>query len=670
VPFTARLPRLPPELWERIDRALTGLEACMGAAPRHAERIEADAPYVERLAVALKEVGASIQAARLKNDVIDPRSWPTESQAESWGRALLQRGFDPSLSRETLAEWLGQTNGEGERPGGDPVFFGLMRSSLSDFATTFREMTRPQQAPLPDGPLTRTPAVPRRDGEEEHPFLQHLRDQEKRKREADAAAEERRQKLQPLREALQRVDDTLSSVQGPDKPPQQTCQAAAAALFANLKAFRAALDAAGKGGALEALRREATLPDERRWLLDVLLSETSAEAIAQVLQLGDRSHLLRAWQDLAQDCWNWHPAKAADPANAVAPAEPQATGVTQRPATAKTETVKPVVPSETAPAQEQAQQPTVGILTALPLEAAAVRAVFNEPPRLDVPGSGPGRAYWLAQFPSPRGGTHRVVIAQADMGNNVAAIRASLLLTHFATVESIIMCGIAGGIPHPGKPPDHVRLGDIVVSNLKGVVQYDLVKRARRKKGAPVFEEVRASGHRPSAALSEAVRILEANRLLGERPWEAPLRVGLTRLAWARPDASTDVLADPADLTEVIPHPADNERRGDQPRVFFGVIASANTLLKDPVRRDALRDEHGAKAVEMEGSGVQDATWTHGVGYLVVRGICDYCDRNKNDDWQKYAAMAAAAYVRALLETMPGTASHPPQYTPDTLRVR
>ena len=37
-------------------------------------------------------------------------------------------------------------------------------------------------------------------------------------------------------------------------------------------------------------------------------------------------------------------------------------------------------------------------------------------------------------------------------------------------------------------------------------------------------------------------------------------------------------------------------------------------------------------------------------GYLIVRGICDYCDENKNDLWQKYSAVVSAAYVRALLE--------------------
>ncbi len=60
-----------------------------------------------------------------------------------------------------------------------------------------------------------------------------------------------------------------------------------------------------------------------------------------------------------------------------------------------------------------------------------------------------------------------------------------------------------------------------------------------------------------------------------------------------------------------------------QPRIFFGPIASGNILLNDPGWRDRLRDQYGVRAVEMDGSGIADATWEAGVGYLVVRGICD-----------------------------------------------
>lgn len=55
----------------------------------------------------------------------------------------------------------------------------------------------------------------------------------------------------------------------------------------------------------------------------------------------------------------------------------------------------------------------------------------------------------------------------------------------------------------------------------------------------------------------------------------------------------------------------------------------------------------------MEASGIADASWNQSVGYLVVRGICDYCDAQKNDLWQEYAALAAAAYTRAVIETLP-----------------
>lgn len=38
---------------------------------------------------------------------------------------------------------------------------------------------------------------------------------------------------------------------------------------------------------------------------------------------------------------------------------------------------------------------------------------------------------------------------------------------------------------------------------------------------------------------------------------------------------------------------------------------------------------------------------------IVIRGICDYADSHKNDDWQPYAAAAAAAYAKELLAIIP-----------------
>ena len=55
----------------------------------------------------------------------------------------------------------------------------------------------------------------------------------------------------------------------------------------------------------------------------------------------------------------------------------------------------------------------------------------------------------------------------------------------------------------------------------------------------------------------------------------------------------------------------------------------------------------------MEGSGIADAAWMGSIGYIIVRGICDYCDETKSDKWHPYATIAAAAYVKVLIENLP-----------------
>ncbi|MCO5383385.1 MAG: hypothetical protein NHB15_16005 [Methanosarcina barkeri] len=110
-------------------------------------------------------------------------------------------------------------------------------------------------------------------------------------------------------------------------------------------------------------------------------------------------------------------------------------------------------------------KPTIGIITALPKEYAAVNVLLeNKKDKYKIPGSGAGRRYCLGEILSEEGNKHNLVLSTSGMGNNIAATRASLLLEHFPNVKSIIMVGIAGGVPNPceDKVDDHVRLGDIV----------------------------------------------------------------------------------------------------------------------------------------------------------------------------------------------------------------
>jgi nucleoside phosphorylase/tetratricopeptide (TPR) repeat protein len=308
----------------------------------------------------------------------------------------------------------------------------------------------------------------------------------------------------------------------------------------------------------------------------------------------------------------------------------------------------PIIPPQRSPALERKERlknsATIGIITALEKEYIAMEAMLEIPVSFIAPGIGAGRRYLLGEIPALDGGFHVVALGLLiDAGNNLASIRATQLMQHFPTVKDIIMCGIAGGLPNTTDVNEDVRLGDIVVSNQNGIVQYDLVKRLSADE-----IEVRQPPRPPSAELLEADRVLRANSLKGQRPWEQLIQRGKDIDTAKRPDDNVDAKGNS------IIYPNNDGRRPRFPRVFTGPIASANTLLRDAAFRDSIRKQYRVKAVEMESSGIADATWIAGLaGYLAIRGICDYCDNNKGDQWHGYAALAAAAYVRALLESIP-----------------
>ncbi len=292
-----------------------------------------------------------------------------------------------------------------------------------------------------------------------------------------------------------------------------------------------------------------------------------------------------------------------------------------------------------------ASRATIAILTALPKECAAVRSMLEDEERVPGPAGDGQRAYYVGRIPADNGGSHVVVVALLpDMGNNSAAVSSTRLLADFKRVKHLIMCGIAGGVPKPGDPEHDVRLGDIVVSNRHGVVQYDLIK--ERPDGS---KEHRHPPRPPGAALLGAVRHLQTEEAMGRRPWEARLPRGAAIAHGQRPADDVDARGEP------ITYPIDPCRRPGLPRAFDGTIAAANILLKNAAHRDYLGKTFSVKAVEMEGSGVADAAWSDGsAGYLVVRGICDYCDDKKGNVWQGAAAVAAAAYTCAVVAAMPG----------------
>lgn len=249
---------------------------------------------------------------------------------------------------------------------------------------------------------------------------------------------------------------------------------------------------------------------------------------------------------------------------------------------------------------------------------------------------------------------HYVVIGclpAGRYGTNSAARVAQDMVRTFPHLRFALMVGIGGGAP---TIQNDIRLGDVIVSQPKdgfgGVIQYDLgkLKDGRFQKtgqlNAPpekllgVIPEIRRlySDKKKPDRLAEHLQRLD--------DMEDYQRPAIDRLYATNCPHTGGQNCDDCDPHSVVDRP---ERRSHRSlHIHYGTIASGNSVLKDAIMRDTYAKDSDLNILcfEMEAAGLMNT-----VPCLVIRGICDYCDSHKNDDWHKYAALAAAAYGRELL---------------------
>jgi nucleoside phosphorylase len=294
--------------------------------------------------------------------------------------------------------------------------------------------------------------------------------------------------------------------------------------------------------------------------------------------------------------------------------------------------------------------PMFGIISALTEEFVAFREVLDD--ASDPQAIGDDRAdYVFGTIPSRDPvRPHSVALTMLGAtGNDAAADACANLRRSFPSVGYVLMVGIAAGIPHPDDPGRHVRLGDIVVATW-GIVDYDHVDELIT---GPVL---RQPFPRPSPALVRRAKLLEADEIIGQRPWEDLIDRLAARLpGYARPEASTDLMYMEGDPPRAVPHPPEelSGHRPGQPKVHYGRIGSADRSLRNAALRDDIATRFDLRAVEMEGKGIGNAGFAGGLEWLVVRGISDYGHSRTTPGWRGYASVAAAAYVRALLAISP-----------------
>ncbi|KAK5635755.1 hypothetical protein RRF57_011467 [Xylaria bambusicola] len=293
----------------------------------------------------------------------------------------------------------------------------------------------------------------------------------------------------------------------------------------------------------------------------------------------------------------------------------------------------------------------VGWVAALSEEHAAARAMLDELHQELPQKEGDSNIYTLGRI-----GDHNIVIAGLPSDGygtvNAATVGKDMHRT-FPSLRDYLMVGVAGGAGKAGK--FDVRLGDIVVGDK--LVQYDL-----KKDLSPHYFETTAVPLRPSQRLRIAVAKLKSVHEAEES--EVPtyireiannnpkmkrysIRPSLQDLLFEDTYEHTEPneICDTCDRSKLVER---QRREHDGPEIHYGVIASGNSLIKSPEKRNQLVEQFKALCFEMEGAGIIES-----LQCLVIRSICDYADSHKNKLWQPYAAAAAAAYAKELILAIP-----------------
>ncbi|KAL6864574.1 nucleoside phosphorylase domain-containing protein [Trichoderma novae-zelandiae] len=295
---------------------------------------------------------------------------------------------------------------------------------------------------------------------------------------------------------------------------------------------------------------------------------------------------------------------------------------------------------------------TVGWICALQEEYEAACAMLDE----DLQGpeaaeKGDGNTYFFGRISK-----HNIVVACLPPGRHgtTAATRAAKdMMRSFPQLRFMLLVGTGGGAPTEERD---IRLGDVVVSvptdASGGVIQYDYGKRAEEFQqtghlNAPptvllgALPEVRRRHNHPKrlGGVDEHLQVFNSNARF-QRPKEDRL---------FRPDVRHHggkecTECDTNGLVVRPPRPS-----GRAVNVFYGTVASANSLMKDADERDFYARDRRTKALcfEMEAAGLMND-----FPCMVIRGISNYSDSHKNDEWRCYAAATAAAYAKELLRVV------------------
>ncbi|PNP58582.1 hypothetical protein THARTR1_01598 [Trichoderma harzianum] len=261
---------------------------------------------------------------------------------------------------------------------------------------------------------------------------------------------------------------------------------------------------------------------------------------------------------------------------------------------------------------------TIGWICALSTEQIAAEEFLDEEHQApeDVPPTDSNH-YTLGSI-----GKHNVVITVLpcdEYGIASAANVATNLLRSFPNVRIGLLVGIGGGAP---SEKHDIRLGDVVVSaasaNAGGVFQYDFGKTIQGE----TFQNTGFLNMPPTVLRTAVSSLRTQHKRKGHRLKEEIDNVlkknKRLQREFGRPPAESDRLFRPSvihnpgkcasecaqDKSNLIMRCERIEDEEDDPAIHYGLIASANQLMKDASIRDTLSAEKDVLCFEMEAAGL------------------------------------------------------------------
>lgn len=249
------------------------------------------------------------------------------------------------------------------------------------------------------------------------------------------------------------------------------------------------------------------------------------------------------------------------------------------------------------------QEQIIGIMGAIPQEVDGIIAILQDKKATAIG----NRTYYQGLL-----GKQQVVVVYSRIGKVAASATASALLLRF-NVSEIIFIGVAGGIA------PHIEVGDVVIA--KDLIQYDMdVSPLRPKYEIPLLNK---TYFETNATRANQVKQHIENFL------------------------------DPTVLHSKIASDELKKFSIDQPKVYFGTIASGDQFFSTDLQKENLQQAlPQVLCVEMEGAAVAQICYEYQIPCSVIRTISDKANQEASFSFESFVEKISQVYGQEIVQQL------------------